>query len=252
VLVVAALALVFLGAHALGTGGTVDGAVAAAVAGRGLAALAAGAVLGVLGSRYAGVARRDPTLVLVALVIVAAACGAFGLEATLVGLAAGVAARNAGGPGAVALRQATEAASLPVQVVWFAISGAALRVDALAELWPWAVLLVGLRVVALRYGSLWAGRDRAVPEPMARRAWLGLVSQAGIALALAAAARRAFPAWGVSLEALIAASVVLNELAGPVCWHWALQRERAGAHAGGESGGTVGAGEWTPRPVLAR
>ena len=125
----------------------------------------------------------------------------------LVGLAGGLYLANIsqveGAPVARALRQH----ALPIYVVWFALAGAGLTVDALADLWPWVVLLVGLRAVALRYGVQWAGRSPEVTPALAREGWLGLISQAGVALGLAPMVRRALPASGVSLEALIVALI---------------------------------------------
>jgi hypothetical protein len=43
-----------------------------------------------------------------------------------------------------------------------------------------------------------------------------------VTLGLATVARRAFPEWGVSLEALIIAMIGVHELAGPVCFRRAL------------------------------
>src|SRR5205809_516120 len=54
--------------------------------------------------------------------------------------------------------------------------------------------------------------------------WLGLISQAGMALGLAQLARRAFPEWGVSLETLIVAMIGVHEVAGPICFRTALVR----------------------------
>ncbi len=217
-------ALVLVTARALGTPGTVDGGVAPAFVAHALGALGGGAALGLLATRYARAMTRDPGLVLLGLALVAAAGDAgLGLDATLVGLGAGVVATNVGGKGAAALRVAGARASLPVQAVLFALTGAALRVGALAETWPWVVLLASVRVVALRYGTMWAGRVASVSASAAKRGWLGLVPQSGITLVLAAAARRAFPAWGVSLETLVAGTVVVNELGGPLCLRWMLE-----------------------------
>jgi hypothetical protein len=58
---------------------------------------------------------------------------------------------------------------------------------------------------------------------MVNHGWLGLVSQAGIAIGLAAAARRAFPEWGVSLEALVVVMIGVHEIAGPICFSRALR-----------------------------
>jgi len=119
--------------------------------------------------------------------------------------------------------------------VFFALAGAGLHLEVLANLWPWVLLVAGLRVVALRYGVVWAGRDPGVSPVLAREGWLGLISQAGVALGLAAVARRAFPEWGVSLETLIVAMIGVHELVGPICFRRALRL--AGEVREGEHGG---------------
>jgi hypothetical protein len=59
---------------------------------------------------------------------------------------------------------------------------------------------------------------------MGKYGWLGLVSQGGMALTLAAVLRSAFPEWNVSLEALLVAMIGFHEVAGPICFQWALRR----------------------------
>jgi len=51
-----------------------------------------------------------------------------------------------------------------------------------------------------------------------------LVSQGGLAITLAALLRRAFPESNVSLEALLVAMVGVHQIAGPLCFQWALRR----------------------------
>src|SRR5205085_8802837 len=99
----------------------------------------------------------------------------------------------------------------PVYILFFVLAGAGLRLGALAELWPWVLLLVGLRATSMRYGLLWAGRHPSVTSALAREGWLGLVPQAGSALGLVQVARRAFPEWGVSLETLAVAIIGVHE-----------------------------------------
>src|SRR5437879_2200970 len=149
------------------------------------------------------------------------------------------------------VRSQLKHASVPAYLVFFTLTGAALQLGALAQLWPWVLLLIGLRIVSLRYGLLWAGRHPDVTPVLAREGWLGLISQAGWALALAQLARRAFPEWGVSLETLVVAMIGVHEVAGPICFRQALVRageagEWEGTH-GGEAalagvGGVGGAG----------
>src|SRR5207247_11088128 len=131
---------------------------------------------------------------------------------------------------------------VPATTVFFAVSGAGLRLGVLADVWPWALLFVGVRAVSLRYGVLWAGRRSGVTPVLAREGWPGLISQAGTALALAGLARRAFPEWGVSLEALIVAMIGGHEIVGPLCLRRALGRAGEPTEEAQDAGAPVGGG----------
>ena len=235
VAVIVLFALVLAVARALASAGAVKLAVAGSALVQLAAAIAAGLALGATLAEYLRRVRRGMALFLVAVAFVAAEVARLAhLEAMLVALAAGFYLENFSRAEGERLRQTLPRASLPVSVVFFALAGAGLRVEALAELWPWVLLLVGLRAVALRYGALWAGRHPSVSPVLARHGWLGLISQAGVALGLAAAARRAFPEWGVSLETLIVAMIGVNQVVGPVCFLRALRLAGEGtedAHA---------------------
>lgn len=229
-LAVLVLFAVVLGAgRALASAGTLNGAVAVAAILRLGGSAAVGALLGHALGRYFVLAGRDTTLLLVATAFVAVAvAGLTGLDTLIMALAAGFFVRNFAPVAAEQLRAELQrgGAAWPVYVVLFALTGAGMRVGALAELWPWMVLLVGLRVVSLRYGTLWAGRHPSValPPSMTRYGWLGLVSQAGVVLSVAQLSRKAFPEWGVSLESLIVAMIGVHEVVGPICFRTALVR----------------------------
>ncbi|MGH7698996.1 MAG: cation:proton antiporter [Gemmatimonadales bacterium] len=188
-----------------------------------LFSLAAGAALGFVVARYLRVVRRDNALFLVALAFFTAEIGnLLGLEAMLIALAAGFYIENVSRVEGERLVTALKQGSLPVYVVFFALAGAGLHLEALRELWLWALLLIALRVLGLRYGLRWAGRKPSVTPDLARYGWLGLISQAGVTLGLATVARRAFPGWGVSLEALIVAMIGVHEIVGPILFRRAL------------------------------
>jgi len=186
---------------------------------------AAGTLLGFTLGRYLSLVRRDTALFLVATAFVAAAVARLThLETLIIALAAGFYLENFAPVEGERLRRELKRGSLPVYVTFFALTGAGLRVGVLADLWPWILLLIGLRLVGLRYGLLWAGRHPSVTPVLAREGWLGLISQAGMAVGLAQLARRAFPEWGVSLETLIVAMIGVHEVAGPICFRAALVR----------------------------
>ncbi len=256
VAVIALLSLVLAIGRPLASAGALNLAAAGTALVYLAGSLAAGSVLGVLVAQYLKHVQRDLALLLVALAFVSAWVARLsGLETMLIALTAGFYLENFSRGEGERLRAALDRGSLPVYVVFFALAGAGLRIEALADLWPWVLLLVGLRAVALRYGALWAGRDPRVTPALARDGWLGLISQAGVTLGLAAVARRAFPEWGVSLEALIVAMIGVHEVAGPICFRRALVR--AGEVTEGEhvaekplagravvAGGNRGGGVW--------
>src|SRR5690349_17280191 len=210
-------------------------------------AVAVGGLLGFALGRYLKLVRRDTALLLVAAAFLTAALGRLAhLDGILVALAAGFYLENFSTVESERLRHELQRGSLPVVVAFFAVTGAGLRVGVLQELWPWVLLLVGLRAVSLRVGLRWAGRDPRVAPALAREGWLGLLSQSGLALGLAQVARRAFPEWGVSLEALVIAMIGVHEIVGPICFRLALARagELTGGRAdverpGDLAGGTV-------------
>ena len=224
-----AVALLFALVLALGKALTSAGALNVAVAGTAILQLlgsaAAGTLLGYALGQYLGLVRRDSAVFLVATAFVAAEVARLThLETLIIALAAGFYLENFAPVEGERLRRELKRGSLPVYVAFFALTGAGLRVGVLADLWPWILLLVGLRLVGLRYGLLWAGRHSSVTPVLARHGWLGLISQAGMALGLAQLARRAFPEWGVSLETLIVAMIGVHEVAGPICFRSALVR----------------------------
>ena len=182
------------------------------------ASVAAGIVLALAVAQYARVVTDQLVLLLVAFAaIVALAVQGAGLEGALMGLAAGCTLQFAAPVEAGRVKSALDKCVLPLYVVFFGLTGAGLRFDSLAVGWPWVLLLVGLRVTGLRAGARWA----RVGGPYD---WLGLIPQGGLAITLAAIARRAFPEWNVSLEALLVALIGVQLLAGPVCQLWALRR----------------------------
>ena len=217
--------LVLLLLHVLTSAGALNAGVAAGALAGLAASLAVGALLGFALGRYLKLVPRHTALFLVATAFVTADLVRVAhLEGILVALAAGCYLENFSTAEAARLRHELQLGSLPLYVVFFAVAGAGLRLGVLQELWPWILLLVGLRAVSLRVGLRWAGRDPRVAPAVAREGWLGLLSQGWLALGLAQVARRAFPEWGVSLEALAVAMIGVHEIVGPICFRLALER----------------------------
>ncbi len=247
------VALLLLLAQPLASGGATRPGTAALFLLRALGSIAAGIALGAGLAQYVKLIRHHVVLVLVAAAfVIAQAVRLLDLEPVLMGLAAGCTFANV--PPALRaegerLKVELARCALPVYTVFFALAGADLRLDDLRELWPWALLLAGLRVVYLRAAMRWVSRHSTVAAvaDVGRYGWLGLVSQGGLVITIAAVLRRAFPEWGVTMESLIVAMVGVHLIAGPVCFQWALRRmgdvpEEAHAADDGDAAESRGSG----------
>lgn len=111
-----------------------------------------------------------------------------------------------------------------VYVAFFTLTGVTLKLDILLATLPIAMALFGVRMLAIFIGSYVGGRIAGEPQSFQRYAWLGLITQAGIALGLAREVAVEFPVLGDSFATLIISVVVLNEIFGPMFLKFALRR----------------------------
>jgi Trk K+ transport system NAD-binding subunit/Kef-type K+ transport system membrane component KefB len=111
-----------------------------------------------------------------------------------------------------------------VYVAFFTLTGISLKLDLLLATLGIALLLFLARGLAIMIGS-YAGASIAGEDSHVRRlVWLGLITQAGIALGLAREVSVAFPALGDAFATLIISVIVLNEIFGPLFLKAALRR----------------------------
>jgi Kef-type K+ transport system membrane component KefB len=192
------------------------------------ASVVAGALLAWLASRYRRLLGVGPGTLLVAVAFGAALAGWLGgAEVTLTALIAGLGLAWMDDETGELLRRHLDIRGVALSAAAFALVGVRFDLTGLLDLWPWILLLVGLRAVGLYWGGRWAARGPLVTDALAHGGWLGLISQGGIGVFLAAAGRRAFPEWGVSFEGLAVAVVVVHAVIGPICMRWALARRPA-------------------------
>jgi Kef-type K+ transport system membrane component KefB len=192
------------------------------------ASVVAGAILAWFVSRYRRLLGVDPGIFLVAVAFGAALTEWLGpAEVTLTALIAGLGLALMDDETAQPMRHHLDARGVALAAATFALVGARFDLSGLPALWPWVLLLVGLRTVGLYWGGQWAARGPLVTNALAHNGWLGLISQAGVGVLLAAAGRRAFPEWGVSFEGLAVAVVAVHAVVGPICMRWALARRPA-------------------------
>lgn len=126
-------------------------------------------------------------------------------------------------------------ASMPVYVVFFTLAGASLELDVLLLTWRLALLLIGIRLLAVFLGSYTGGALAGDPPEHNRLSWMAYVTQAGVGLGLAKEVAVEFPSWGEGLATILIAVIVVNQIIGPPLFKWAIRRigedhERAEPH----------------------
>lgn len=155
-------------------------------------------------------------------------CHHYSLEPLLAFMIAGFYVENYSSMGKQ-LIDGLERSAFPVYVLFFAISGASIDLDALRSMWLLAVVLVAARVAAFYTGVLAASRVVADLRPYAHSLWSGFLAQAGVTIGIAALIARRF-AWGAEVETIALAVVAINQLVGPVALKALLEKK-------GEAGG---------------
>jgi len=123
-----------------------------------------------------------------------------------------------------ALRLAMERSAAPIFVVFFALAGAALQLRDVAAVW-WLVL----PIIAVRLAAIWVGTNAGARWGKAtsverRYTWLGLVSQAGVAIGLVTIVAQVYPERGDELRTMFLAMIAINQTLGPVMFRHALAR----------------------------
>ncbi|MFL5618954.1 MAG: cation:proton antiporter [Gemmatimonadaceae bacterium] len=121
-----------------------------------------------------------------------------------------------------ALRNAMERSAAPVFVVFFALAGASLHIHELPVLWPLVIPIVVCRLGAIWLGTRLGGRWGGASREERRYVWMGLVSQAGVAIGLATVLAEVFPERGVEIRTLFLTVIAVNETIGPIFFRHAL------------------------------
>jgi Kef-type K+ transport system membrane component KefB len=183
-----------------------------------------GVLVGIVISIYLRYVKVSAALFLVAAAFLLAEVGQrIDLDPLLLALAAGVFTRNLTAQGA-RLQSEIEISSLPVYVVFFAVTGATIHIQQL--------LIVGLPALALvltrAAGFIGLGRVATslakATENVRNYIGFGLIPQAGLALALALLFVKTFPAIGEGASALVFGAVAINEMVAPILYRFALVR----------------------------
>lgn len=117
--------------------------------------------------------------------------------------------------------EAIEFVSVPIYALFFAVAGAALDLSVMPRVWAASLLLLAARTVCLAAGARLSSAVVGDSPVIRRYAWLGMISQAGVALGLASIVQDRFE-WGVPVGAIVVAMIAVNQLVGPPLFRFAL------------------------------
>lgn len=183
-----------------------------------------GTTLGLGLAAYLRLFRQQVLLILLGLSFVAGeAIHYLRFDPVLTFLIAGFVVQNLSRQGPHLLESVERTGSV-VFVLFFATAGAHLDVPLLKALWPMALLLCGARAAATWVAHWMASRGSGTDPIIKRWGAAPLVSQAGLTLGLSVVIEKAFPEFGVGFRSLAIAAVAINELAGPILFKVALDR----------------------------
>lgn len=147
------------------------------------------------------------------------------VETLLTLLVAGFVAETAApGSSGRALRHAMERSAAPVFVVFFALAGAKLQLAELLSLWPVVIPIVLVRALGIWTGTRIGARIAKFPRAETDTLWMGLISQAGVAIGLVTVAEQAYPAVGGDMRTILLSVIAVNETVGAVLFRRALAR----------------------------
>lgn len=122
-------------------------------------------------------------------------------------------------------RSALEGVSLPVFVAFFAFSGAELDLKVLLPAGFLGVAYFLSRALGKYYGARVGAQITKMTEPIVKYLGLTLIPQAGVAIGLSQIASRTLPQpYASTLQAVVLAAVIANEIVGPILTKYALTK----------------------------
>ncbi|MBN2328822.1 MAG: cation:proton antiporter [Candidatus Omnitrophica bacterium] len=187
-----------------------------------LLSIGVGVLAGIALSFYLAKVKVDPILFLLAFCyLVSAGSQSFHLDALLVCVTAGVWVTNASSQGRELIKTIEES-SLIIYVIFFCVAGASLNLNALADMWILALLLVVLRMASLAF-STWIGAYLSgISLKSLKTYWMVFLPQAGVSLGLAALLNREGLSWAPAVKTLVVACIAVNQIIGPILMKYAL------------------------------
>ncbi|HPQ39824.1 MAG TPA: cation:proton antiporter [bacterium] len=120
--------------------------------------------------------------------------------------------------------EAIEKGSLPVYVLFFVLTGAHLHASVLVSYWHVALILFTMRLVFMISGGYFSARLAGEPPYLCRLYGMAFITQAGVSFGLVRMMKTTFPEWAPVLGTVLTATIIINELIGPILIKIALDR----------------------------
>lgn len=199
-----------------------------------LGSVAFGAVIGVLIGGFLQTVKQGASLFALLICVVVAQIGVrIHLDPLVVMLSAGIWLENFSRADASALLHGFESAQLPVFLVWFALAGTRLDLVQLSQTIVPVLILAAVRAGWYYVGTRVACRRTDAPPAVTKYAWIGLVPQAGLSLALIVVIQKTFPTFGTQAAVILLSVLAVNQLLSPIVLRVMLLRSgEAGKKAG--------------------
>lgn len=184
--------------------------------------IAVGTAVGLFVILYLNTLRGQMLLFTIGVAVISSELSSlFDLNVLLVCIIVGFVVRNFSQHGSHFIH-AIERGSMPIFVIFFTLTGAMLDLGAVKQMWFAATLYFVSRLFLTWATTTTAALLLGEPDAVRKHLWGGFVAQAGVSLGLAVIVKNQFPDWGAAVSTLIVASVVINQLIGPVVFKFAL------------------------------
>ncbi len=145
----------------------------------------------------------------------------FEIEPLLICIAAGFTVQNFSDHGKKFLKR-MDRVSLPIYIAFFAMTGAAMNINILRTGWLFGLIIVVARLILINIGSYFSGKLSKTPPKIYKNAWLGFITQAGVSLGLLTEVVRRFPDIGPSIQTILIAAIIMNQIIGPIAFKYGL------------------------------
>jgi len=180
-----------------------------------------------------------PIVIVLACFAIAIVADSLHLKALIASLVAGLLLRNVWEEDSEPLFETVEELSLPVYCVFFAVAGARIDLQLVMQIWPAAIVLVGLRTALVWVGAGIGARLAGESKGTALWAPTSMIAQAGVSVALAGVFLETFDTaeFASTFYNLVLVTIAIHQLVGPVLFQVGLAKSGEVGASGSEQRG---------------